>query len=167
MTLGFIVPCGMNTPQVHNRATELSIAVQGRLVASFVAENGVVPVANTLSSFQMTVFPQAAIHTEFSPDCDDAVFVAAFNSEDPGVEQIAESLFSLKPAVVAATLGGVSVLDGRDFESFRRAIPANVASGIEACINRCGLERNAKRDDFFRNQGLASLAPSLILVCFC
>lgn len=151
MTLGFLGPCGMNTAHVHNRATEFNIVVRGRLVTQFIIENGVPPIANTLSLYQMTVFPQGAIHQEFNPDCEDAVFVAGFNNQDPGVEQVAQAFFSLNPAVVGSTLGGIPSLNGKDIESFREHIPANVALGIDACLKRCGIKRNAKRDDFFLN----------------
>ncbi|KAI9371587.1 RmlC-like cupin domain-containing protein [Aspergillus egyptiacus] len=146
MTLGFLGPCGMNTAHVHNRATELNVVVQGRLVTNFVLENGAAPVQNTLSTYQMAVFPQGAIHQEFNPDCDDAVFVAGFNNADHGVSQVAQNFFSLREDVVRATLGGLQTLNGQDIESFRELIPANVALGIEACLEKCGLTRHAKRD---------------------
>lgn len=85
MTLGFLGPCGMNTPHVHNRATEINVVIEGRLVTNFRIENGVDTISNTLSKYQMTVFPQGAMHQEFNPDCEDAVFVAGFNGQDPGV----------------------------------------------------------------------------------
>jgi hypothetical protein len=146
MTVGFIGPCGMNTPHVHNRATELNIIVQGRLVTNFQVENGVAPIQNILSKYQMTVFPQGAIHQEFNPDCEPAVFVAGFNNPDPGVEQIAQTFFGLRPDVVSSTLGGVYTINGEDIESFRDLIPANVALGVESCLKRCGIPKKTKRD---------------------
>ncbi|KAH7190372.1 RmlC-like cupin domain-containing protein, partial [Fusarium oxysporum] len=146
MTVVFLGPCGMNTAHVHNRATELNIVVKGRLVTNFVVENGAKPIANTMDTFQMTVFPQGAIHQEFNPDCEDAVFVAAFDNADPGVNQIAQNFFALNGDVVQATLGGVQTIDGKDIESFRSHIPANIALGIDACLNKCGIKRNARRD---------------------
>ncbi|OAQ67868.2 methylitaconate delta2-delta3-isomerase [Pochonia chlamydosporia 170] len=146
MTVGFLGPCGMNTPHVHNRATELNFVAEGRLVTNFVEENGAAPVANTLSKFQMAVFPQGAIHIEFNPDCTDTVFVAGFNNADPGVQTIAQSFFNLRPDIVSATLGGVQSLNGADIESFRPMIPANIALGIDSCLKKCGIKRNAKRD---------------------
>ncbi|KAF4956714.1 hypothetical protein FSARC_11482 [Fusarium sarcochroum] len=146
MTVAFLGPCGMNTAHVHNRATELNIIVKGRLVTNFVIENGAKPIANTMDTFQMTVFPQGAIHQEFNPDCEDAVFVAAFDNADPGVNQIAQNFFALNGEVVEATLGGVQTIDGKDIESFRSHIPANIALGIDACLNKCGIKRNSKRD---------------------
>lgn len=149
MTLGFLGPCGMNTAHVHPRATEFNIVVKGRLVTNFIIENGLTPIANTLSLYQMTVFPQGAVHQEFNPDCTDSVFVAGFNSPDPGVSQIAQAFFNLNPAVVSSTLGGVASLNGMDLESFRAHIPNNVAQGIDSCLKKCGIKRNAKRDDYF------------------
>ncbi|KAI7529720.1 hypothetical protein KC331_g15064, partial [Hortaea werneckii] len=89
--------------------------------------------------FQMTVFPQGALHAEFNPDCEDAVFVAGFASEDPGVVQAAQSLFSLDPALVKADLG-VDTINGQSIEEFRQHLPANVALGVEQCLNKCGLK---------------------------
>lgn len=145
MTVGFLGPCAMNTPHVHNRATELNIVVEGRLVTNFQVENGLPSMSNVLNKYQMTVFPQGAIHQEFNPDCEDAVFVAGFNNVDPGVEQIAQTFFGLRPDVVAATLGGVYQIEGADLESFRDRIPANVALGVEQCLQKCGIQKNAKR----------------------
>lgn len=146
VTIGFLGPCGMNTAHVHNRATELNVVVQGRLVTNFVLENGVRPIENTLSRFQMAVFPQGAIHQEFNPDCEDTVFVASFPDSDPGVSQVAQNFFGLRGDVVQATLGGIPTFNGQDIESFRDMIPDNIALGIETCLNKCGIQRNAKRD---------------------
>lgn len=146
MTVGFLGPCGMNTPHVHNRATEINFVAEGRLVTNFVEENGAAPVANTLSKFQMAVFPQGAIHIEFNPDCTDTIFVAGFNNADPGVQTIAQNFFALRPDIVSATLGGVQSLSGADIETFRGMIPANIALGIDTCLQKCGIKRNAKRD---------------------
>ncbi|GAB1743019.1 hypothetical protein NU219Hw_g8715t1 [Hortaea werneckii] len=139
MTVGFIGPCGFNTPHTHPRSSEINIIVQGRLGTEFVAENGVKPISNTLDKFQMTVFPQGALHAEFNPDCEDAVFVAGFASADPGVVQAAQSLFSLDPALVKADLG-VDTINGQSIEEFRQQLPANVALGVEQCLNKCGLK---------------------------
>jgi hypothetical protein len=88
----------------------------------------------------MTVFPMGATHTEFNPECDDAVFVAGFASEDPGVEQVAQTLFSLRPEIVQADLG-VETINGEDIEEFRDRLPANVALGVERCLKKCGISK--------------------------
>ncbi|KAI0158307.1 spherulin-1A [Xylariaceae sp. FL1272] len=145
MTMGFLSPCGFNTPHVHPRATELNVVVEGRLVSEMIMENGVSPVQNLLNKYQFTVFPQGAMHTEFNPDCEDAVFVAGFNNVDPGVQQSAQTFFGLRPDIIQAALA-VDAINGADIETFKGMIPANVAQGVESCLKKCGITKNAKRD---------------------
>lgn len=137
MTLGFIGPCGFNTPHTHPRSAELNIVVEGTLKGSVTAENGAPHMEHTLTQYQMTVFPQGAMHTEFNPDCVPAVFVASFANEDPGVQQTLQTLVGFADDVVRAAVGGDGVIDGRDLASFRKYIPANVALGVESCLQKC------------------------------
>ncbi len=94
----------------------------------------------------MTVFPAGAMHSEFNPDCTEAVFVAGFNSADPGVEQVAQSFFSLRTDIVGATFNGAAAMKGEDIESIKALLPDNVVLGIESCLAKCGIKKNAKRD---------------------
>jgi hypothetical protein len=140
MTLGFIGPCGFNTPHVHLRAAELNIVVQGRLMGSVTAENSARHIQHTLNQFQITVFPQRTLHTEWNPDCEPAVFVAAFPSEDPGVQQAAQTFFGFEDDVIQAALGGDGSVNGQDLDKFKALIPPNVALGVESCLKKCKLE---------------------------
>jgi len=144
MTVGFLGPCGMNTPHTHPRGTELNIVVKGRLVTSFIAENGARVVHNNGSLYQMAAFAQGALHMEFNPDCKPAVFVASFNNEDAAVLQMANAFFMLDENVVRAALGagtGDIVVDGKDLDLVRTIIPENVAKGVEECLQKCGLTK--------------------------
>ncbi|KAK3080221.1 hypothetical protein LTS18_002814 [Coniosporium uncinatum] len=148
-TLGFLSACGINTPHTHPRATEFLTVAQGALDFGMVFENGLVEagkrsaeVRGHLERFQGTVFPVGSVHYQVNPTCDDAVFVATLNSEDPGTSQIAQNFFGLRPDVVNATLGFPESLDGRNLEGFRSRIPANLAVGVEECLRRCGIEKN-------------------------
>ncbi|KFX94607.1 hypothetical protein O988_06192 [Pseudogymnoascus sp. VKM F-3808] len=145
MTVGFIGPCGFNTPHTHPRSAELNIVVQGTLKGSVTAENGAPHMQHTLSQYQMTVFPQGAMHTEWNPDCVDAVFVASFANEDPGVQQSLQTLAGFEDEVVRAAVGGDGVIDGKDLESFRKYIPANVALGVESCLQKCKIGMTGSR----------------------
>ncbi|KAF2115558.1 RmlC-like cupin domain-containing protein [Lophiotrema nucula] len=145
-TLGFLEPCGMNTPHVHPRATEFLTLVEGSdLKFGYVLENGLVEagqnaeIAGTLQKFQGTVFPIGSIHYQFndSPDCTPATFVAALNSDDPGTNQIAQGFFGLNPDIVNATLGFPKQIDGSNIAQFRKSIPPNLAQGIDSCLARC------------------------------
>lgn len=137
MTVGFIAPCGLNTPHTHPRATEINYAVNGTFLSGFIAENGVRVVQNTLYAGQAAVFPAGAIHWEANLECDAVTFVAAFNHEDPGVLQVAQKFYEIDPAILSATLGGVTEAS---ITQMAAGIPDNVANGIKACRVRCGFE---------------------------
>lgn len=141
VVIGYLGPCGFNTPHVHNRAAEYNLVVQGRLVSSLTAENGARHMNHTLSQWQMTIFPQGSLHTEYNPDCTDAVFVAMFPNEDPGVLQMAQAYFGLESEIVSAASGGAVSVAGKDINTFRHLIPANVALGVDACLAKCGIPR--------------------------
>lgn len=141
MTVGFIGPCGFNTPHTHPRSSEFNIVVEGRLETQFQAENGVKPIENTLNKFQATIFPMGAIHTEFNPDCGNATFIAGFGNQDPGVLQSAQSFFGLNDEIVKAALA-VDTINGADIDAFKGKIPANVALGVEECLAKCNIKKN-------------------------
>jgi oxalate decarboxylase/phosphoglucose isomerase-like protein (cupin superfamily) len=147
-TVAFLGPCGMNTPHIHPRAAEFLTVVDGEIDFGFILENGLVDpsagsseVTGHLNKFQGTVFPQGSIHYQVNPGCAPATFVATLNSEDPGTSQIAQNFFGLNGDVVSATLGFPSSFDGKDLESFRKMIPANLALGVEQCLKRCGIPK--------------------------
>ena len=75
---------------------------------------------------------------EWNPTCEPAVFVAGFNSEDPGVEQDAQTLFALDPELTQADLGVVT-LNGESIEEFKDKLPVNVAQGVQSCLKKCGI----------------------------
>ena len=83
------------------------------------------------------------------------MFVAGFASEDPGVQQSAQTLFKLDPSVVQAELG-VETLNGEDVEQFSEQLPANVALFVEQCLATC----NIKADPTPNQGGSYSTAPS-------
>jgi hypothetical protein len=149
MAVGFLGPCGFNTPHLHLRGTELQIVTAGRLVTEMITENGVFNnnaatdgrrvISNTVTANQMTPFYQGSVHTQFNPDCTTATFVASFNSEDPGTGQVAEELFAMSADVVSAAFG--QAVDGADVAKFKGAIPASIANGVEMCLKQCGIAK--------------------------
>ncbi|KIP11055.1 hypothetical protein PHLGIDRAFT_173935 [Phlebiopsis gigantea 11061_1 CR5-6] len=157
MTVGFLGPCGMNTPHVHPRATEFNFVVNGTLSAGLLVENGARFVAHDLQSGQAAVFPRGAIHFEFNNGCEPAMFVAAFNDEDPGVDQVAQRFFGLPPAIVDATLGGIGVEQVAGLES---KIPDNIALGSDECLQRCGISRGNQPTNQRQARVSANALPS-------
>ncbi|KAF4536297.1 putative spherulin-1b precursor protein [Lasiodiplodia theobromae] len=148
-TVGFLGPCGLNTPHTHPRATEFLTLVDGeKLDFGFIVENGLVAdgnnaeAAGSLGRLGGAVFPIGSIHYQFNPTCKNATFVATLTNEDPGTSQMAQNFFGLNGDIVQATLGFPEQLDGADLESFKANIPANVALGVEQCLQTCNIPKN-------------------------
>lgn len=140
MTVGFLGPCGFNTPHVHLRSAELLVLISGSLSTQFILENGSRTVSTNLEPWQLTVFPQGSLHTQFNPECEPATFVASFASEDPGTRQEAQAFFGgLDEDVVKAAIGQGFAFEGKDVAKFVDLIPANVALGVQSCLKKCGI----------------------------
>ncbi|OBT43711.1 hypothetical protein VE00_05556 [Pseudogymnoascus sp. WSF 3629] len=152
MAVGFLGPCGFNTPHVHLRGTELQVVTQGTIHTEMIVENGVFTTAgdaksgrrliqNDVGANQMTVFYQGSVHTQFNTGCEAATFVASFNSEDPGTGQVAEELFALSENVVSAAFG--QAVDGAQVDDFKGKIPASIAKGVEQCLVTCKIAKRS------------------------
>ena len=140
--VGFMNPCGLNTPHIHPRASEFLVLAQGSNVKTgLILENGFTVQQNTtLSQFQGTVFPEGSIHFQFNDNCQPAVFISGLSNEDPGASSIAQNFFSIDPAILDATLGFPAQIDGNNFATFKAAIPPPFALGSKECLVRCGIE---------------------------
>ncbi|KAF7195080.1 Spherulin-1A [Pseudocercospora fuligena] len=145
--VGFLNPCGMNSPHTHPRATEWLTTVQGTLKTGFMLENGFLAnagegrqttqVSAELGPFQGTVFPQGSIHFQFNDNCSPATFIATLNSDDPGTSQIAQNFFFLDEKIVNITLGEPMTVDGSNIEEFRLTLPPNLVQAVDGCLKRC------------------------------
>jgi hypothetical protein len=96
-------------------------------------------IRNIIEPFQMTPFYQGSIHTQFNPDCTNATFIASFNSEDFGTEQVADGVFAFSNDILAATFG--QIIAGENIDLVRNSIPPSIALGVEMCLKKCGLQK--------------------------
>ncbi|KAK2628464.1 hypothetical protein QTJ16_001567 [Diplocarpon rosae] len=146
---GMAGPCGFNPPHVHPRATELQIVTQGKLQVQMVPEKGVfnMPgdsqsgrrvIKNTMGKVEMTPLYLGSIHTQFNPDCTDAIFVASFSAEDFGAGQALDVTIQFSPEIVTATFG--EAIDGADVDAFRKPIPVANTIGFESCLKECNIK---------------------------
>jgi hypothetical protein len=85
--------------------------------------------------FQMTPFYQGSVHTQFNPNCEPATFIASFNSEDFGAEQVLDETFSFSGDVVAATFG--QAIPGEKVNDFKGKNPVSIAEGVQQCLDTC------------------------------
>lgn len=156
MGIGFVNPCGLNTPHNHPRANEFLTVVQGMLVAGLVLEenpnsvgnvNGTDPegpihtVSANLTTYQGFLFPKGLTHFQFNPTCEPAVFAAAFDNSDPGRTEIARTFFSELPddVISSATGNHPDLLDAARIDQLRAVIPAAFAELMTDCAQRCHL----------------------------
>jgi len=141
-TLFTIKPCGINEPHVHPRASEILYVIQGRsLRVGFVEENTGRTIINDLQAGQVTVFPQGLLHYQQNLGCEEAQYISAFNSEDPGVQGVSRALFGLPLEGVASALN----MDEADVLTTKSNIPANPAKGRIECLKRCGIFKSDKQ----------------------
>eukprot|EP00904_Undaria_pinnatifida_P006383 jgi/Undpi1/2875/HiC_scaffold_14.g06252.m1 len=137
MTLVNLGPCAINLPHIHPRATEMLYTIRGNhLRVAFVEENGGEgAVINDLMEGDVAFFPQGLIHYQQNLDCEPATFLAALNSEDPGVVPITTTFFQLPDEAIQASLN----LDDAGLKKLMESLPEAPAMAQRMCLQRCGL----------------------------
>ncbi|KAG1328332.1 germin-like protein 5-1 [Cocos nucifera] len=91
-------PNGLNPPHTHPRATEMIFVLYGTLDVGFITT------ANKLITKNITkgdtfVFPRGLVHFQKNNGDAPAAVIAAFNSQLPGTQSIAVTLFAALPPV--------------------------------------------------------------------
>jgi hypothetical protein len=72
-----------------------------------------------------------SIHYQFNLFCDQTIFAAVLNSENSGINSIAQSFFDLNSSIVNVIFGFSQSLNGADIKIFRFQISVNLIFGIE------------------------------------
>lgn len=160
MALGFVDACGLNTPHAHTRANEFLTILQGQLTSGFIMPNnpgsfgdiadanidpdglmGPLAQANTdLTLYQGIMYPQGVMHWQFNPTCEPALFVAAFDSNDPGRMQAGRAFFSIdSDEVINAALGDSKSIHPKNIDKIRQHLPSSYAQLISECAVKCGI----------------------------
>lgn len=134
-TLTEVEPCGIVLPHVHPRATEMIYVVYGQFQTAFVEENEGRTILNNLVEGETTFFPQGLIHFEQNLGCTKAAFLAAFNSEDPGLLTLPNRLFTIPIQALTSSFNNTEEVINTLKEKFVRS----PAAGVGECRARCGL----------------------------
>ncbi|KAF8407499.1 hypothetical protein HHK36_006633 [Tetracentron sinense] len=93
-------PYGLNPPHTHPRATEILTVLEGTLYVGFVTSNPENRLfTKVLNKGDVFVFPQGLIHFQFNTGHSNAVAIAGFGSQNPGVITIANAVFGSKPPI--------------------------------------------------------------------
>lgn len=136
---------------MHPRATELFAITAGKVHTEMIVENGPRVAGNSTSgrrvietdvgASQMTVFYQGSVHSQFNMGCEEAVFVAAFASEDPGAAVVDEEVVELAAGTFLAPFG--TAVEGKDVDEYKGKISKGITEGVEKCLKVCGIQKRA------------------------
>ncbi|XP_030462754.2 germin-like protein 5-1 [Syzygium oleosum] len=91
-------PGGLNPPHTHPRATEMVFVLEGELDVGFITTANVL-VSKSIKKGEIFVFPRGLVHFQKNNGKVSAAVVAAFNSQLPGTQSIAVTLFAATPPV--------------------------------------------------------------------
>lgn len=91
-------PGGLNPPHTHPRATEIVFVLEGELDVGFITTANVL-ISKTIKKGEIFVFPRGLVHFQKNNGGVPAAVIAAFNSQLPGTQSIAVTLFAATPPV--------------------------------------------------------------------
>nr|XP_009785822.1 PREDICTED: nectarin-1-like [Nicotiana sylvestris] len=97
-------PGGINPPHVHPRATEMVYVLSGQLYVGFITTANVL-VSKVIVQGEVFAFPRGLVHFQKNNGKVPAAVIAGFNSQLPGTQSIATTLFAASPSVPDDVLG--------------------------------------------------------------
>ncbi|MCL7046202.1 hypothetical protein MKW94_002141 [Papaver nudicaule] len=89
---------GLNPPHTHPRATEIVYVLEGSLDVGFITTANVL-ISKTIMKGEVFVFPKGLVHFQKNNGEKPASVIAAFNSQLPGTQSLAMTLFGATPPV--------------------------------------------------------------------
>ncbi|EAY73302.1 hypothetical protein OsI_01177 [Oryza sativa Indica Group] len=111
-------PGGLNPPHTHPRATEVVFVLYGELDVGFVTTANKL-LSRTISQGDVFVFPRGLVHFQRNTGDKPAAVVSAFNSQLPGTQSIAATLFAASPAVPDAVLAKAFQIDDEEVDKIK------------------------------------------------
>ncbi|XP_059648353.1 rhicadhesin receptor-like [Cornus florida] len=91
-------PGGINPPHTHPRATELVFVLYGELDVGFITTANVL-IPRHIKQGDIFTFPKGLVHFQKNNGKVPAAVISAFNSQLPGTQSIAMTLFGATPPV--------------------------------------------------------------------
>ena len=120
---------GLNQPHVHPRATEVLFLLQGTLTVGFVstAPNNTL-FQTTLYAGDLFVFPRGLVHFQINLDKKNrALAIAALNSQNPGLSQLAPALFAANPPLPGILLQNTFGIEQSEVDALIASVKATLA----------------------------------------
>ncbi|XP_022759635.1 germin-like protein subfamily 2 member 4 [Durio zibethinus] len=91
-------PGGLNPPHTHPRATEIIFVLDGDLDVGFITTANKL-ISKSIKKGDIFVFPKGLVHFQKNNGDKSASVISAFNSQLPGTQSMAVTLFASTPAV--------------------------------------------------------------------
>ncbi|XVF22227.1 hypothetical protein REPUB_Repub12eG0155400 [Reevesia pubescens] len=91
-------PGGLNPPHTHPRATEIVFVLDGELDVGFITTANKL-ISKSIKKGDVYVFPKGLVHFQKNNGMKPASVISGFNSQLPGTQSIAATLFASTPAV--------------------------------------------------------------------
>lgn len=116
---------------MYKKKTQLVYMLKGKLRSAFVEEAGGTrgAIVHDISPGESTFYPQGLVHYQQNLECEEASFVAAVNSEDPGMVPMATFLALPEEAIEVRTDDVVAPSGARPCSVYRTTIDCFMALG--------------------------------------
>ncbi|XP_020210822.1 rhicadhesin receptor [Cajanus cajan] len=111
-------PGGLNPPHTHPRATEIVFVLEGTLDVGFITTGNVL-ISKSITKGEIFVFPKGLVHFQKNNGYEPATVIAAFNSQLPGTQSIALTLFTATPPVPDNVLTKAFQIDTKEVEKIK------------------------------------------------
>ncbi|CAL9064744.1 unnamed protein product [Musa banksii] len=111
-------PGGLNPPHTHPRATEIVFVLDGTLDVGFITTANKL-IAKTITKGEVFVFPRGLVHFQKNNGAVPAAVVAGFNSQLPGTQSIAATLFAATPTVPDDVLAKAFQIGTKEVEDIK------------------------------------------------
>ncbi|CAK9155212.1 unnamed protein product [Ilex paraguariensis] len=111
-------PGGLNPPHTHPRATEIIFMLEGELDVGFITTANVL-ISKHIVQGENFVFPRGLVHFQKNNGKVPAAVIAGFNSQLPGVQVIAATLFGASPPVPDNVLTIAFQIDTKEVEEIK------------------------------------------------
>ncbi|KAG2697894.1 hypothetical protein I3760_07G126200 [Carya illinoinensis] len=111
-------PGGLNPPHTHPRGTEIVFVLEGELEVGFITTANKL-IAKTIKKGEIFLFPKGLVHFQKNNGEKPASVIAAFNSQLPGTQVIAPTLFTATPPVPDDVLAIAFQVGNKDIDKIK------------------------------------------------
>ncbi|XP_078436041.1 germin-like protein subfamily 2 member 1 [Wolffia australiana] len=111
-------PGGLNPPHTHPRATEIAFVLYGELEVGFITTANVL-VSKIIRPGEIFVFPRGLVHFQKNNGRGPASVIVAFDSQLPGTQSIAATLFGATPPLPDNVLSTAFQIGRKDVKKIK------------------------------------------------